>query len=253
MFLGHLGEMVAAVQSLLLACHRQKNNRRRKFQLAQNPRAFEANGRPAAVVVRPRSIPLPVEHVAVARIVVPGHEHDAFRIFRIGTLQDRINIGDFGGLWNPVGGRFGKAVGFHLQASAALLRVALEFRLDPLARRANPASRCDRSRILRRERRPRSKARQLLNTRPNTLCRHLLERGRHAAVDLRRFRPRRAWVLRRRRAANGQQQGDSRNPWPFPERRNHVGSGIRNVKGPGWLRPGKKFGLSSPGPLTFSG
>ena len=94
---GHFGKVMAAVQALLFARHGQKNNRLRKLQRAQDPRAFQADGRSAGVVVRAGSVALRVKDVAVTRIVVSGDQHDAFRVLRVRTFQDRINILDFGG------------------------------------------------------------------------------------------------------------------------------------------------------------
>jgi hypothetical protein len=68
---------------------------------------------------------------------VPGDQHNAAGALRIGALQDRINIGDHGGLGNPVGGGFGEAVGPDLKAAATIARIALEFVLDPFARRSD--------------------------------------------------------------------------------------------------------------------
>ena len=53
----HLREMLAAVQALFLSRDRKKNNRRRKLQLAQHSRAFQADGRSAAIVIRPGASP----------------------------------------------------------------------------------------------------------------------------------------------------------------------------------------------------
>jgi len=58
LLLGHLGEMFAAVQTLFFSRDRQKNNRRWEFEsvssFAQNAGAFQANSRPAAIVIRSR-------------------------------------------------------------------------------------------------------------------------------------------------------------------------------------------------------
>ena len=122
-----------------------------KLQLAQNPRAFQADGGSAAVIVRARSVAFRIERIAVARIIVPGHQHDALRVLRIRAFEHRINIGDFGGLGNAVRGRFGEGIGLHFQTAAAVFRVALEFRLEPLPRRANSAPSRDGRRVLRRD------------------------------------------------------------------------------------------------------
>ena len=84
-----------------------------------------------------------IKSVAVARIVVAGDQHDALRTFRIGALQYRINIGDYGRFRNPVGGILGEGVGLDLEAAAAVARVAFEFRLNPFARRADAVARLD--------------------------------------------------------------------------------------------------------------
>src|SRR5258706_6222071 len=58
LLLGHLGEVFAAVQTLFFSRDRQKNNRRWEFEFvssfAQNAGAFQANSRPAAIVISSR-------------------------------------------------------------------------------------------------------------------------------------------------------------------------------------------------------
>jgi hypothetical protein len=94
---------------------------------------------------------------------VPGDQHDAFCILWIGTLQNRINIGDYCGLGNPVDGLFGEAVGLDLEATAAGVRVAFEFRLDPFPGRAYSVAGLDRIRVLGREREAGLETYQLLD------------------------------------------------------------------------------------------
>ena len=144
----HLREMRAAIQSLLFAGHGQKNNGRGKLQLAENAGALEADGGAAGVVIGSGRDAAYVEGVAVARIVMPGHQHDAAGAFGIGAFQDRINIGDYGGLGNPVGGGFGEAVGLYLETSTAVARVAFEFFLDPFPRGSDTVAGLDRVGIL---------------------------------------------------------------------------------------------------------
>ena len=100
-------------------------------------------------------------------------QHDPLRVLRICSLQDRINIGDSGGLRNPVLGRFHEAVRLYFQAAAAVFRILFKFRLDPLARRPNAAALPNGSRILCREREPRAEADQLLDVRLDLLRGHL--------------------------------------------------------------------------------
>src|SRR6266446_5482899 len=55
LLLGHLGEVLAAVQTLLFTRNRQKNNCRRELELAgslaQNSGTFQAYRRPAAIII----------------------------------------------------------------------------------------------------------------------------------------------------------------------------------------------------------
>ena len=173
----HLGEMRAAVQSLLFAGHSQENNGRGKLHLAEDAGAFQADGGAAGVVVGAGSDAACVEGIAVARIVVAGDQHDAFGTLRIGALQDRINIGDDRGLRNPLRGVFGEAVGLDFEAAAAGARVAFEFGLDPFPRRADAVAGLDRIRVLRREREAGLKAHQLFDVGLNPLRRNLGQGG----------------------------------------------------------------------------
>ena len=61
LLLRHLREVPAAVQPLLLSRDGKKDNRARKFQFAQHARAFQADGRSAAIVIRPGRIAIHVE------------------------------------------------------------------------------------------------------------------------------------------------------------------------------------------------
>ena len=137
----HLREMFAAVQPLLFPSHGKKNNCRRELHLAEDARALQADCGSAAIVVRAGSVANYIARVAIAGVIVSGHQHDAFRVGCIRALQHRVNIGDFRCRRNALGGLFGEAVGLHFQASAAIFRIALELRLDPVPRRANSASR----------------------------------------------------------------------------------------------------------------
>src|SRR5229473_3616503 len=96
LLLGHLGEVLAAVQTLLFSGDGQKNNRRRELKfagsLAQNAGAFQAHRGPAAIVIGSRGGIGPVKSIAVSRIVMAGYEHDAIRRFRVGSAQHSINI-----------------------------------------------------------------------------------------------------------------------------------------------------------------
>src|SRR5579862_9778985 len=114
--------MSAAIQSLLFTGHGQKNNGRRKLQLAENAGALQAHGDSAGVVVRAGGAAAHIKSIAVARIVMSGDQNDAPGTVRIGAIQNRINIGDYRGLRNPAGGIFGETVGLDLEATAAAAR-----------------------------------------------------------------------------------------------------------------------------------
>ena len=141
--------MMAAVQTLLFAGYSQKNNGRRKFQLAQNTGTLQAYGRATGVIIRAGSRAGCVQSVTVARIVVACDQDDAFSIFGIATLEDRINISDYGGLWDAIGGALGEAVGLYLETSVAIARVTFKLVLDPLSRYADATTCHDRGLILR--------------------------------------------------------------------------------------------------------
>ena len=187
----HLGEVSAAIQPLFFTGHGQKNNGRGKLELAEDAGAFQAYRGAAGVVVGAGRDAAGVKGIAVARIVVAGDQHDAFGIFRIGTLQDRINIGDYGRLRNPVGGVLGEAVGLDLETAAASARVAFEFGLDPFPGRAYAVAGLDRIRVLGREREAGLETDQLLNVGLNTLRRDLGQGGGDLRVRGRRGRLRR--------------------------------------------------------------
>ena len=72
----HLREMLASVQSLFLPSYRQKNDRCRKFQFAQHAGALQAHRGSTGVIVRPGSIAVHVERVAVPGIIMSGHQYD---------------------------------------------------------------------------------------------------------------------------------------------------------------------------------
>src|SRR5204863_283615 len=61
-----------------------------------------------------------------------GDQDDSLRVLRISPAQNRINIGDFRRLGNAIGGRLGESVGPYFEASAAIVRVAVEFAFNPL-------------------------------------------------------------------------------------------------------------------------
>src|ERR1019366_7049289 len=88
LLLGHLGEVLTAVQTLLFSRHRQKNDCRWELKfagsLAQHTGAFQAYGGAAAIVIRSRRRVGAVESVAIPGIVMAGDEHDAIRLLRVG-------------------------------------------------------------------------------------------------------------------------------------------------------------------------
>ncbi len=139
---GHLGKVLAAVQPLLFTRNSQEDDGGGKPDsigkgLAQNAGTFQADGGAAAIVVRAGSGIGAIEVIAVAGVVVAGDEHDATGLRGVRATQNRINIGDFGGILDAFAGLLGEGVGLDLQAAAAIFGIALELGLDPLAGRAN--------------------------------------------------------------------------------------------------------------------
>ena len=177
LLLGHLGEVLAAVQALLFSRDRQKNDSGwelcREFggarSLAQNAGTLQAHRRAAAIVVRSRRRVGPVKSIAVARVVMAGHQHDAIRLLRVGSAQHRINIGDFRRFWDTLARLLGESVSFHLQTATAVFRIALKLRFDPLPRRADSLARFDGFLVLRGNRGPVLEADQLLDRLPDVV------------------------------------------------------------------------------------
>ena len=169
--------MAAAVQPLLLSGDGQKHDRGGELQLAQDAGALQADGGAAGIVIGARGVALDVEGVAVARVVVAGDDDDVSGAFRVAALQDGVHIGNLRGAGDSPGGCFRKAVGLDLEAAAAILGVALKFRLDPFARGADAASGGDGRVILRRERGSGPEADQFFDAGPDALGRDLLQRG----------------------------------------------------------------------------
>src|SRR5207244_10572620 len=93
---GELCEMLAAIQSLLLTRDGEKNNRPRKFQLAQNSRTLQAHRRTTGIVVGARSKAGLVQRIAVSGVIVAGYQHDALRVFRVRAFENSMNIGEEG-------------------------------------------------------------------------------------------------------------------------------------------------------------
>ena len=73
--------------------------------LAENPGALQADGGAAGIVIGAGRVSLGVVGVAIAGIVVPGHQINAPSVCRIGALQDSVNIGNGCGLRNARGRR----------------------------------------------------------------------------------------------------------------------------------------------------
>ena len=77
-----------------------------------------------------------VHRVAVARVIVPGHQDDPLSLLGIFSSQHRVHIGDRCRLRNPrMRPRLrwlGKRIALHLQAAAAVARVALQALRDPI-------------------------------------------------------------------------------------------------------------------------
>src|SRR5258706_2961535 len=181
--------MLAAIQALFFSGHRQKNNGGREFHLAQDARTLQAHRRAAAIVVRPRGRVGCVSIVAVSRIVVARDEHDPFGLLRIRPAQNRIDIRDLRGLWNPVGGLSEERIRFPLQTSATVFGIAFELGLDPLARRSDALARFDRIIILCRKRGPGSKTDQFVDRLLEAFCGDLADRSRYLRVRCARGRP----------------------------------------------------------------
>ena len=116
--------MLAAVEPLLLASDGEKNYGSRKFQLTQHTRAFQAHNRTARIIIRAGRNAGTVVVIAVARVVVPRHQNNALRMFRVCSSQDGIYIRDYRGRRDPLPNCLRIAVGFHFQASGAFARMS---------------------------------------------------------------------------------------------------------------------------------
>ena len=66
LLLRHLGKMAAAVEPLLFARDRKKDDRRRKLHLAQYTGTLQAYGNSAGIIIRSGGIALHVQRVAVS-------------------------------------------------------------------------------------------------------------------------------------------------------------------------------------------
>jgi len=113
--------MLAAVESLLFAGHRQKNYGGGKFHLAQDARALQADCCTAAVVVRSRSGVGNVRVIAVPGIVMAGDEHDPACSLRIGAAQHGIHVCELRRLGNAVHGLLDERIRLYFKAAAAFL------------------------------------------------------------------------------------------------------------------------------------
>src|SRR5437016_11384028 len=112
-----------------------------------------------------------------------GDQNDSFRVLRISPAQNRINIGDFGRLGNSIRRRLSESVGPYFEASAAIVRVAVEFAFDPLTCRADPVTRRNGNWILCGKRQPSPKAHQFLNGALNLLRRYFLQSGSYFGIS----------------------------------------------------------------------
>src|SRR5215472_3503090 len=140
------------------------------MQLVEHTRTLKAHRRTTAIVICSRREAVVVEHISDSGVVVPSHQHDALRVFGIAAAQNRVDVSDHRGRGYALAYRLREAVRFHFEASAAILRVALEFTFNPLARGADSAAGFDRVRILRRKRATRLKADELLDVGLNLSC-----------------------------------------------------------------------------------
>src|SRR5438552_17623300 len=104
-----------------------------------------------------------------------GDQDDSFRVLRISPAQNRINIGDFRRLGNAIGGRLGESVGPYFEASAAIVRVAVEFAFNPLTCCADPVTRCNGTWILCGTRKTSAKPQQLLTGSLNLLRHYIIQ------------------------------------------------------------------------------
>jgi len=165
------------VQPLLLARHGQENNCRGKLQLAQTRAHSRLTAVPLPIVVGPGASPSRRECRCCANRSARSPARCASRSPRRSLSEPHKTLVIFRGLRNSAGGRLGERIGFHLQASAASLRITLEFRLNPLPRRPNPVAGAGRRRVLRRNSRPRSKNSPASQYSPNAFRRNLLQRS----------------------------------------------------------------------------
>ncbi len=79
-----------------------------------------------------------VHRVAIARIIVPGHQDDPLRLLGIFSAQHRVHIRNSRRLGNarmrPGLRRLGKRIALHLQAASAVARIALQPLRNPVGR-----------------------------------------------------------------------------------------------------------------------
>ena len=157
----HFGKVGAAIKALLFAGDGEENNGRGKSHFAEDARAFQRYRGAAGVVVGAGGGIGSVEVVAVARIVVAGDQKNSLRLLRIAATEHCIDVGNLRRLANALLRRLDKGIELDFQAAAALLRVALEFALEPIAGRGNAVT--ARSRLLHRERAAGAEAHQLFD------------------------------------------------------------------------------------------
>ena len=146
----HLREVLAAIESLLFARDGKKNHGCGKFKFAEYARALQGNGRAAAVVIGAGSRFCGIQIVAVAGVIVAGHQHNAVIALRIRAPQNGVDIRNLGGLGDSLALRLDKRIELYVKAAPAVLRVAFEFALDPITGGGNAAA--ARSRLRGRER-----------------------------------------------------------------------------------------------------
>ncbi len=111
-------------------------------------RALETHGDTAGIVVGTRRIVFRIEVIAVATIIMPGHDNDALCRHGVGTPEYCVHVGNAGGVRNSWGSRLSECINLYVKASATVFRVFFKLSLDPIARRANSAPRSDCSGIL---------------------------------------------------------------------------------------------------------
>src|SRR5205823_2068111 len=99
----------------------------------EHTRTFQRDGGAAGVIVGAGSWIGGIEIVAVAGIVVAGHQNYALGLLRISAAQNGVDVGYLGRLGNAFGRRLDESIELHFEAATTGARIALELAFDPLA------------------------------------------------------------------------------------------------------------------------